>query len=511
VTRLRKMWAPIAVKLLCGAIVTNAYADKPVGPPPPPFEVLATFPSEGAPGSNPVGSLVQGIDGNFYGVTSSGGDSGLGTIFSVAPDGVLTMLHSFSGTDGYNLTAGLVLGTDGNFYGTAENGGTVISGMCDSTGGETPGICGTIFRITPDGDFTVIYNFNGTDGAYPASGLVQGFDGNFYGTTIGGGKYGMGTVFTISSSGALTTIYNFCGSSGCPGGTAPSPGPLVQGTDGNFYGTTINGGAGNSNCLTPLGTLQGCGTVFRVTPGGTFTTLHTFCQVWPCPDGAEPMTGVVLGPDGAFYGTTLGGGAAGAGTVFRITSAGAITTLHSFCTQTNCADGGQPDSLEVGSDGNFYGTTVNDGGTSLTDAGTLFQLTPAGVLTPLHVFNYTTDGTGGLGVTQSTNGILFGLAPDVSGFGGGNVFTYDEGLNPFVQVLPMGGNEGTPVTIFGTALEGTSSVKFNGESASWDLVSDQEVQATVPAPATTGLVGLPIFGGLLGTLKTRVPFTTPVP
>lgn len=509
-TNLISKWAVYAVILLCTATATRANADKPIGPPPPRFETMATFSFNGATGSGPVGALVQGIDGNFYGVTSSGGEFDQGTIFSIAPDGVLTTLHSFNGTDGYNLVAGLVLGTDGNFYGTAQNGGNVLTGSCDSQNAELPGLCGTVFRITPTGDFTVLYNFDGTHGSYPESRLVQGFDGNFYGTTIGGAKFGMGTVFKITSAGVLTTIYDFCGKSGCPEGTAPSPGPLVQGTDGNFYGTTISGGLGN-NCVSPVGSTEACGTVFRITPGGTLTTLYTFCLTSGCPDGALPLTGLILGPDGAFYGTTPLGGEYGGGSVFRITSTGVRTTVYNFCQQSDCADGEGPSALMLGSDGNFYGTTAAGGGNIDIDSGTLFQLTPKGVLTTLHVFDYITDGEGGLGLTQSTNGILFGLALEPPQFGGGSVFSYDEGLAAYVETLPLGGNPGTSVIIFGAAVEAATAVKFGNTSTPFTVLSDQEIKTTVPKGAATGLVSLPIAHGLLGTLKTTVPFTTPVP
>jgi uncharacterized repeat protein (TIGR03803 family) len=181
-------------------------------------------------GGYPVAGLVQGSDGNFYGPTSAGGGHNLGTVFKITPSGTLTTLYSFAGSDGEFPFAGLVQGSDGNFYGTTEQGGANDQG--------------TVFKITPSGTLTTLYSFAGSDGAEPFAGLVQGSDGNFYGTTQLGGlgpcTGGCGTVFKITPSGALTTLYSFAGSDGAN----PDAG-LVQGSDGNFYGTTHQGGANN--------------------------------------------------------------------------------------------------------------------------------------------------------------------------------------------------------------------------------------------------------------------------
>jgi uncharacterized repeat protein (TIGR03803 family) len=185
----------------------------------------------GSDGASPAAGLVQGSDGNFYGTTSYGGTNGSnGTVFRITPSGSLTTLWSFTGgSDGGYPTAALVQGSDGNFYGTAPGGGA--SGA------------GTVFRITPSGSLTSLWSFTGgSDGASPAAGLVQGSDGNFYGTAPGGGASGTGTVFRITPSGSLTTLWSFTGGSD---GASPAAG-LVQGTDGNFYGTTSGSGSGPS-------------------------------------------------------------------------------------------------------------------------------------------------------------------------------------------------------------------------------------------------------------------------
>jgi uncharacterized repeat protein (TIGR03803 family) len=303
---------------------------------------------EGSDGRSPQGTLVQGSDGNLYGTTTYGGAGGYGTVFTITTAGALTTLYSFAGSsDGTYPYAGVVQGTDGNFYGTTNQGGTSGSG--------------TVFTITTAGALTTLYSFAGSDGAYPQGGLVQGTDGNFYGTTNQGGTSDFGTVFTITPAGALTTLYSFAGSDGA----YPYAG-LVQGTDGNFYGTTYQGGTSDS------------GAVFTITTAGVLTTLYSFAN---SSDGSYPYAGLIQGTDGNFYGTTSSGGTNGVGTVFRITTAGALTTLHSFAYSS---DGGSPNAgLVQGTDGNLYGTTTQGGATG---NGTVFRTTTAGALTTLHSF-----------------------------------------------------------------------------------------------------------------------------
>ena len=214
---------------------------------------------------------------------------------------VLTTLHSFGVfTNGANggmpgPSAGLVQGSDGNFYGTAQYGGT--------NGGH-----GTVFKISTGGALTRLYSFTGgNDGAGP-NGVVQGSDGNFYGTTHFGGTNGLGTVFQISTNGALTSLYSFTGSDD---GGNPSGG-LVQGSDGNFYGTTGSGGANQ------------VGTVFKISTNGALTSLYPFNGT---DDGANPSGGLVQGSDGNFYGTTGSGGTNQVGTVFKISTNGALTSF----------------------------------------------------------------------------------------------------------------------------------------------------------------------------------------
>jgi uncharacterized repeat protein (TIGR03803 family) len=316
------------------------------------LSLLASFTgtSGAAPGQYPyLENLVQGSDGNFYGTTLDGGTNGYGAVFKISPSGTFTLLHSFSTatTDGEYPYAGLVQGSDGNFYGTTYFGGANGAG--------------TVFNVTPSGTCTVLHSFSTatTDGRQAYAGLVQGSDGNFYGTTYLGGANNYGTVFQIAPSGAFTLLHSF--SNVQTDGRNPYA-SLVQGSDGNFYGTTFYGGA------------NGYGTLFNVTPSGTVTVLHSFSTATT--DGQQPRASLVQGSDGNFYGTTYLGGANGNGAIFQITPAGTFTLLHSSSTGTT--DGDYPyGGLVQGSDGNFYGTTYYGGASS---DGAIYKLTPSPAL-----------------------------------------------------------------------------------------------------------------------------------
>ena len=223
-----------------------------------------------------------------------------------------TNLHSFVGSpnDGYSPYAGLVQGSDGNLYGTTYGGGT--------------NNFGTVFRISPSGSSTNLYSFGGgsSDGANPHAGLVHGSDGNLYGTTEFGGTYSNGIVFRICPGGSYTNLYSFVGS---PYDGA-YPNGLAQGSDGSFYGTTYEGGTHSH------------GTVFRISPSGSYTNLYSFLG-YPY-DGYLPLAEVVQGSDENFYGTTQLGGIYDNGTVFRISPSGTYTTLYSFVGSPT--DGYQP-------------------------------------------------------------------------------------------------------------------------------------------------------------------------
>ena len=337
-----------------------------------------------------------------------------------------TTLHSFDSTDGAFILAGLIQATDGNLYGTAYEGGA----NCAPYG------CGTVFKITPSGTLTTLHSFcsesNCTDGEYPEAGLIQAINGNFYGTTYQGGANcapdGCGTIFKITPGGTLTTVYSFCAQSGCSDGYYPEAG-LIQASNGDFYGTTTFGGAGN------------VGTVFKITPSGTLTTLHSFCSQSNCTDGEYPVTGLVQATNGDFYGTTYGGGGAnGRGTVFKITPSGILTTLYIFCPQSGCPDGGNPQAgLIQATNESFYGTTFAGGA---HDLGTVFKITLSGNLTTLHSFcsvGYPDCADGDLpryaALVQATNGDLYGTAPS-----GGAQISY----GTIFKITPGG----TPTTLY---------------------------------------------------------------
>jgi uncharacterized repeat protein (TIGR03803 family) len=328
----------------------------------------------GPDGANP-NALVQDTNGIFYGTTQNGGTNGYGTIFQIqlTTNGTPATLYAFTGDgDGAYPMAGLVQGADGNLYGTASVGGT--------------GDWGTIFNITSGGTFDALHSFTGVaDGSFPYAELMQGVDGSFYGTTLEGGiSNGWGTVFKITPDGSVSNLYSFTG--GADGGSPEAT--LVQGVDGSLYGTTSEGGTSSS------------GTVFKITTNGTFTTLYSF---YGSSDGGFPYAGVIQAADGNFYGTTGDDGQLGNGTVFKITTNGILTTLHSFA---GGSDGSFPSAgLIQASDGNLYGTTAY-GGTY--NDGTVFQITTNGALTTLISFNGTNGANPQAALVEGANDNLYG-------------------------------------------------------------------------------------------------------
>ena len=271
------------------------------------LSVLHSF--DGSDGFTPYAGLVRAPDGNFYGTTGGSGSGAniSGTVFKVTPAGKLTTLHQFCSKtnciDGANPWGVLVEAKDGNFYGTTAAGGTHV---CKTRGQEKIG-CGTVFRITPNGKLTTLYNFcsqggnNCADGITPFAGLVEARDGSFYGTTSGGGANADGTVFRVTAKGKLNTVHSFQGADG-----ATPYGGLLQASDGYFYGTTTFGGANNG------------GVIFKLATTGKLTTLYNFCSQTSCTDGSFPHAALAQAAAGRFYGTTSAGGDADSGTVFSL-------------------------------------------------------------------------------------------------------------------------------------------------------------------------------------------------
>ncbi|HTU42121.1 MAG TPA: choice-of-anchor tandem repeat GloVer-containing protein [Candidatus Aquilonibacter sp.] len=472
------------------------------------FTTLYSF--NGTDGEYPQAALVLGTDGNLYGTTEGGGPKApYGTVFKITPSGTLTTLYDFCSqrkcTDGEYPYAGLIQGTDGNFYGTTFEGG--------ATGVQCDGLaCGTVFKITSEGTLTTLYSFcsqfNCPDGAQPQAGLVEGIDGNFYGTTSQLGANGGGTVFKITPGGTLTTIRNL----DPPFGEGPM-GALIQGSDGNFYGTAYNTGNPYKD---------GAGAVLKVTPDGALTTLYSFCSQSNCTDGEYPEAGLVQGIDGNFYGTTAVGGAndgsypcnkAGCGTVFKITSSGTLTTLYSFCPD-GCENGAFSEvPLVQGTDGSFYGITEEGGGVSscwsdsLAGCGTIFKITPSGTLTRIYSFcsqgacTYANYPSADAGLIQSTDGNFYGTTRDGGAYNDGTVFRLSVGLGPFVETQTASGKVGAAIKILGTDLTGATSVTFNGIAATFTVRSGFLIIATVPDGANTGFVAVTTPNGTLTSNK----------
>jgi uncharacterized repeat protein (TIGR03803 family) len=321
---------------------------------------------------------------------------------AVASSQPLKTLHSFcsqpSCADGDNPNPTLVQGPDGNLYGTTFAGGG-------------PQNAGVLFRVTPEGTFAVLHTFCSltgcADGSRPMAGLVLDTDGSFYGATGAGGASNDGTLFRLSAAGVFSTVYSFCSQPNCSDGSFPKE--MIRGADGNFYGVTTGGGNNNSYCPNE------CGTIFRLTPSGQLTTIYRFCTQQRCPDGAFPQT-LIQGTDGALYGTTTFDD----GTAFRVSPSGTLQTLYSFCQLPGCTDGLGPNALVEAVDGKFYGTTGAGGATGycIAQCGTIFDITPSGSF--LSIYDFCSqpgclDGSNPNSMVQAPDGNFYGTT------GGGGI------------------------------------------------------------------------------------------
>lgn len=397
-------------------------------------------------GSTPVGTLLAGMDGNFYGVTSAGGAHDCGTIYKVSPAGMITTLTSFSNPAGAEPHADLIQGNDGTFYGTTRfggeynlgtifrvgtngtlftmvsfngiNGSSPLAGLLQATDGWLYGAAsqggasngGTLFRVATNGQLEVLIDFKGTNGAFPAGGLIQGRDGNFYGTSEGGGQ-GHGTVFRFSTNGTLSLLAVFDSSNT---GTEPVA-RLMQAADGSFWGTAAYGGP------------TGDGSAFQVKTNGTlsvnpFSNYHGSSVYL---DGTQPFSSLIEGKDGNIYGTTSASGLNGVGAVFKVIPG----IAGGYIAQFGYDHGDTPlAGLIMGTDGMFYGTT-SAGGTK--GFGTIFRLNPGGTLNVLYAFDRIHGASSQATLVQAADGCFYGTTTTGGSRGGGNIFRLD--FRPQIQ------------------------------------------------------------------------------
>jgi uncharacterized repeat protein (TIGR03803 family) len=453
-------------------------------------------------GGYPRGSLSQGGDGNFYGMTNYGGTYGYGTVFKITPGATITVLRHLNTADGVNPYGSLYKNSDGYFYGMTYSGGvsnsygtifkisstgsfSVLLRFPDNAWGVSPygslvqakdgnfyGTAyeggtygqGTIYKLCPSGSFTTLRSLNGTsNGSYPKGSMVQGTDGNFYGMASSGGTNNYGTIFKMSSTGTLTVLKNLSYDT-----TGGSPyGSLVQGTDGNFYGMTYQGGANNS------GASNSYGTIFKITSTGTFTVLKNLDYTTT---GGNPYGSLVQGSDGNFYGMTYQGGASGYGIIFKITSTGTFTVLQNL---DYYSTGGAPyGSLLRGTDGNFYGMTYQ-GGTN--GYGTIFKITPTGTLTVLKNLDGTTTGIYPQGdLVQGSDGAFYGMTTSGGTYQGGTIFKITStGALTVLRHLNPNTDGGTP---YGSLAIQKASPIANAQS----VTTNEDVAKAITLTATGG-------------------------
>ncbi len=456
-----------------------------------------SFPPAYPRGASPQGNLILGTDGNFYGTTPRGGSYGYGTVFKLTPGGTLTTLYNFRlGAGTIATPGGLIQGSDGNFYGTASDGNITTNGGISQYG--------WVFKLTPGGTLTTLASVTSSNGGIPFTALIQGNDGNLYGTTNQGGTSGNGTVFKLTPSGTLTTLANFNSTYGS------GPTGLIQANDGNFYGTTYPGTSYNSYGtvfkLTPGGTLtilstggylssltQGSdgnlygtalGGVFKLTLGGSFTGLGDFSS------SGGNLNSVTQASDGNFYGTTSYGGSSSKGSVFKLTPTGTVTTLTSF----NSSNGVDPNGLVQGSDGNFYGSTYSGGPNNV---GTLFRVTPSGTLTTLYNFISSSGFEPLAGLVQGSDGALYGTTfrGGSSDYGtvfkaipGGTITTlvnFNSTNGAYPQATLIQGSDGN---FYGTTTQGGSSTAYGnpGEGTVFQLTPTGTLNTLANFDSTNG-------------------------
>jgi uncharacterized repeat protein (TIGR03803 family) len=426
------------------------------------YKVLDNFTSY-RPGE-PWGIIAQSRGGYLLS-TAPDDERGLhGVAFRLTTSGVRKVLHEFGTADaGTSPVGGVILGKDGRFYGTSESGGTYDHG--------------TIFEMTPDGIVKTLHEFRGGgDGSSAEAPPIQSMAGDFYGMTAGLGSNTLGTIYKINSGGNFTTLHVFTG----PDGSAPY-GPLVQATNNWFYGTTSFGGTHNK------------GTIFRVSSSGEFEVLYDFDGT----HGSHPQAGLIQANDGNFYGVTPGGGTHGLGwgVVFRMTPTHQVTVLHDF---TDGSDGASPvGGLVQATDGYLYGTAIGGG---VAGNGVLFRISTTGEFTVLDDFQPST-GEYPIALIQHTNGFLYGITNNGGSHGKGVFYRYGLGLAPFVTYLPSYGRVGMTVDILGEGFTGDSKAFFNGVRAQIITVEPTYMRVSVPHGATSGWITVTTTKGTLKSNK----------
>lgn len=387
-----------------------------------------------------------------------------GSIFSSTTQGTAAVLYAFDYTTGDGPLAGLTLASDGNYYGTTTGGGTYGYGV--------------LFRISASGSYAVLHNFSGGDGAGPIAAPIQASDGNLYGTTSGNTGIFLPTVYKYTMSGAFSTICQLSDSDG------QNAAGLVQGSDGNLYGIAEYGGT------------FGNGTIFKVSTSGVLLSDYSF------PGGSlgtTPFGVLIQAKDGNFYGTTYGGGfTKGDGTIFKMTQAGTVSTLYTF---KGGSDGELPlAGLMQATDGYLYGTTALGGA---NDFGTIFRISTHGKYQQLYSFSAGTGENPGAPPLQHTSGLFYGSTEYGGTYGYGVIYSLDMGLGPFITFVRASGKVGQKAQILGQGLTGTTSVTFHSlPASSFTVVSDTYMTAVVPSGATSGTVTVKTPLGTLVSNKT---------
>jgi uncharacterized repeat protein (TIGR03803 family) len=405
-------------------------------------------------------TLAQSRSGDLYGTTAAAPLTGLGEIFGATTGGKVIMGYdNFDYDNGYHPGGGVTLAANGLLYGTVT---------------YSLGMSGVIYSITPEGFYTVLYQFDALTGSYPYAPPIQGSDGNFYGTSDG---YPHGLPSTIyqyqPQTGVVTLLHSF-------GKEVALYYALTQGIDGDLYGVASTGGPNKF------------GSIIRLSKAGVLRYVYEFPGG---SGGSYPVGPLVQLSDGNFYGVAENGGTASAGFVFKMTPSGTVSTVYNFT--GNPQSGFPSNGLTLGSDGQLYGVSYS-GGTF--DDGTIYRISPSGQYTLLYSFSSRADTLAAL--TQHTNGTFYGMSVDGGANDFGMMYSLNVNLKPFISFVQPQGGTGQIEQILGQGLTGATSVTFSGVPASsFTIVSDTFMTAVVPSGASTGLIVVTTPTGALTSNK----------